>query len=141
MKQLPGKKIFLAIVIATVAVVAGIGFYYLGFLQQTRAEKLDQQRINDLKQISKRLNSIRDMDRDRLPRTLKELQSTPTSNYPPISSITDPLTGEPYEYSPYSPPNYTLCATFQTDNRGQEKDYDFILRRWVHPIGRHCFSF
>ncbi len=133
MKQLPGKKIFLAIVIATVAVVAGIGFYYLGFLQQTRAEKLDQQRINDLKQISKRLNSIRDEDRNYLPKTLKELPSTP--------SITDPLTGETYEYSPFSPPNYELCATFQTDNRGQEKDYDFILRRWVHPIGRHCFSF
>ena len=145
MKQPDGLKILIAIVVAAVVIVVGIGFYLSGTPSNARAEKLDQQRVNDLMEISNAINAY-STPNNKLPHLLGTLRFMhPDSPYP--QSIHDPLTGQPYEYDPYSPLNYRLCATFQTDttkDRAIQKRPKYPSDNenfWLHPAGKKCFSF
>ncbi len=141
-KKSIGLKIFVALVVAVVVIVAGIGFYLSGTPSHTRAEKLDQQRVNDLMQIANAVETYY-MTKDVLPTTLHDLKN---QKYAYIESLADPVTHEPYEYRETLTGSYELCATFQTDNT---KDNVIQARpaypvgfgnTWQHPVGKKCFE-
>jgi hypothetical protein len=51
----------------------------------------------------------------------------------------DPFTSQSYEYQVLGDRDYRLCAVFNTDSAGEERNDDESLQ-WRHPRGRHCFD-
>ena len=133
--------IFIAIVVAAVVIVVGIGLYLSGTPSRARAEKFDQQRVNDLMQITGTIDSYYNDTHEKLPDSLQELNA----RYPLFTPLADPLTHKSYEYRVVSTTTYELCATFQTDQQTQtafvpRPIYDKGMPSWRHPIGRTCFT-
>lgn len=146
MKNPVGLKVFVAVVVLAVAIVAGIGFYVSGTPSQVRKEKLDQQRVNQLMQISNAVQNYY-MTKSILPTTLDDLKN---QQFAYFESLADPLTREPYAYRVASSTAYELCATFQTDDAktsaGPSRPaypvpVGFGLENtWQHPAGNKCFT-
>ena len=121
------------------AVVLGTitwGIVVAGTPGDARAQRLDEQRLGDLQTIVREMRSLcYDPDDDAqlkrpLPATLDELSQLARSER---VRLTDPETGEPYEFTIIDPTTYSVCAEFST-----ERDSDWGVF-WNHPPGRHCF--
>mgnify|MGYP001582344461 CR=1 FL=1 len=139
MKQPDGLKILIAIVVAAVVIVVGIGFYLSGTPSNARAEKLDQQRVNDLTQIQNAVENYY-TTRNILPKTFDDLK-----NQYGYIELVDPLTHEQYEYRETATTAYELCATFQTDTTNEKQTfvrpkYPGFEPLWQHPAEKKCFS-
>lgn len=137
-----GKKIFVALVILamTAAVVAGL--FLAGSPEQERKRRFDQERLNDLSQISYAIDANWNQDK-KLPTALKDLQAK-RDVY--VRSLKDPRTQESYEYTSTATSTYELCAVFETDSE-QELSRAAVSRPdvegqdfWKHPTGKKCFK-
>lgn len=132
---------------ATTVIVAAAfvwGIVIVGSPATQRERRFDERRLADLRQIHNEVYSIIYDDRTpksaittprpvkALPRTLDEVTEQALYQYP---SVTDPETGEPYEYRVISASRFELCATF---NFERMERYDIL---WNHGAGRHCFEF
>ena len=122
-------------IVVIVAVVWGIAL--IGSPGAARLQRFDQQRLKDLRTIFDEVQSLcRDPDiKDKLkrplPATLDELAAEARGKK---INLTDPETGERYDYTVKDPATYELCATFSS-----ERDSDVEVF-WNHSSGRHCFT-
>jgi hypothetical protein len=133
---------FVATGIVSVALVWG--FVIVGSPATQRAYRFDERRVSDLRAIQKEIMLIvheGQMNwsaerptslRHPLPSTLTEVVTLARNQR---LSITDPETGEAYEYIVKDATHFDLCARF---NQPRQQQYDIF---WDHPAGRHCFSF
>jgi len=137
-----GIHIFAGMITACVIAVVILGFVSVGSPKQQRARRLDQQRANDLQQLTYTLDNFY-ATKKTLPDSLQELKNVPEVS---VSSSLDPATGQPYEYRKLAADKYELCATFETvvsstasgiSKSGYTGPFD---RFWDHPAGRSCFE-
>lgn len=129
-----------AVVLA--ALVAGL--YLSGSPKHARAEKYDQQRLQDLQQITFAVSEYARQNTT-LPPDLSELKrylDRPDSSFY-LARLKDPRSSADYEYRPSTSSTYELCATFETDNRLTTKTEPLgwpELAFWQHGLGRTCFT-
>ena len=62
------------------------------------------------------------------------IQSLPAAGLPPGVSISDPVSGRIYEYTPLQGTAYRLCADFSRPSPAE------VPSQWRHPAGRACFG-
>ena len=120
--------------IACVAVVGGaiaVGLFISGSPAEQRLLRLDEQRVNDLKQLSSAVNYRWEQQR-RLPATAADLIDGRFLSSLPI----DPASGQAYEYRATALQRYEVCGVFDRPARPALAD-DF----WFHESGRKCFAF
>ncbi len=124
-------RIAFVVTMGLVVALIAIGLFILGTPADQRLLRLDEKRVVDLIQLTQALDdyweetkSLPDRSGDLLDgRRLKHMPS-------------DPGTGMPYVYEKKDQFNYRLCASFDRPSQKQTSD-----NFWVHPVGRHCFSF
>ncbi|HLO76777.1 MAG TPA: hypothetical protein VK196_10025 [Magnetospirillum sp.] len=122
--------------IAVVAVVAGITV--IDSPAETREQKLDAQRVADLRRIAFAVDAqLRKTGT--LPANLNALKTADQVN---SFQLADPVTAEPYDYKTTGPRSYQLCATFSrpTPMNDGDRDPNRTPEFWNHSAGRHCFS-
>jgi hypothetical protein len=134
---------FAAIATALAVATVSWGFVEVGSPGIERVRKLDERRIDDLREIQGEIANIslgatrhepvaeRRLQRP-LPATLEAVAREARDLRP---RIVDPETGEPYGYEVLDENRFRLCATFR-DARDEDRD-----PRWNHPAGQHCFDF
>ncbi len=119
-----------------VALTLVISFARFGSPAAQRLSASDERRSEDLEAIARvirnRWTAARGEDRT-LPRSLSELPETA-----PLR-LADPISGEPYRYSPLGGARYELCARFQSDTTRLPVRARRSLFR-VHPAGDYCFA-
>ena len=121
-------------VAATLVVMAVlvVGLIAIGSPGLQRKRKLDHRRVEDLISISRQLNTYWDESKE-LPPSLAVLAVQP--------GLSDPSTGQPYEYKVIGTNTYRLCAVFALDSQNQsQKQYYFGADDWLHGVGRRCFE-
>jgi hypothetical protein len=127
---------FVAISLVSVLAAIVTGFWLLGSPGQQRLISLDNKRLEDLSGIASAISNqninVGEGEARPLPETL------PTT-LPTSSSLTDPVSNQPYEYRRLTDSTYELCATFATASSGQD-DRSWLAQSWPHPAGRHCFK-
>jgi hypothetical protein len=134
------------LVFSGVVVVAVIiwGFFIAGSPMFGRQQRLDEQRVQDLRNIQNEVYNIAWGNGDRwttpkptklpnaLPKTLEEVAANAT--YMQVN-IMDPETAVPYDYRTLTASTFELCATFDTT---RDQKYDIF---WNHSTGKACFQF
>lgn len=124
---------------ATLVVVATIawGFFLVGSPSTRRLERLDEQRLDDLRTIAREIQTMVEDPNDKgtlketLPKTLDEAAQRARVER---LNLSDPETGEVYTYRATGETTYELCATFT-----HPRDSDASVF-WNHPAGKHCFK-
>ena len=122
---------------AIVVVIAGVGYsiYVIGTPGQQRDIRLDQERIDHLRNISHNVDTFLELNEE-MPGTLAELVGPRYS----VRSIADPETDVPYEYQAIEGNAYELCAVFATDSSERDAGRrSFSESVWDHGVGRTCF--
>ncbi len=122
--------ISLAVVVLAVIIV---GVTLLDSPAQERLRRLDERRVDDLRNLSYELDFYWTRE-GTLPPSLEELSSEPGV----FVKLLDPETGLPYEYRVLSSNTYELCAVFALDT-AEEQDR-FYKDIWSHGPGRQCFQ-
>jgi hypothetical protein len=124
-----------------VLVLTLVSLFVVGFPQNRRLTRIDDMKESHLQQITTTIELFHE-SRGELPKTLAEANLR--SSYMDIV-ITDPETGEPYEYAVISPTKYQLCAVFNLESphtldgketRAYEREQDSFN---YHTKGRNCF--
>ncbi len=137
----PIHKVFLGAGAAIVLVAFVWGLLIVGTPAYGRSQRMDDDRVNDLRAIQQELYSIayenRQWDQNAkptkpLPGNLDEMLAQAVNAHP---DIVDPETGAPYEYQVKAGSAFSLCANFALSRDNQ---YDVF---WNHPAGRSCFEF
>lgn len=103
-----------------------------------RDRRLDQRRAEELGQIASTIDAWYSQQ-GRLPASLTLLANQPGL----LLAITDPVSGDAYTYDATSERGYRLCAVFATSTADKGPDanaYGWQDKRWLHPVGRHCFD-
>jgi len=122
----------ISLVVAVVGVVIG-GILLLDSPAEVRARRLDERRVDDLRDITRKLDIYWTRE-GALPSSLEEL----ANELGVFIELLDPETGQPYEYRVVSSNTYELCATFARDTAEEQgrlyRDY------WSHGAGRQCFQ-
>lgn len=151
----PRLRIFVGIIVSMIVTASLVGLFIAGSPGKERERRFDEQRVNNLQRVS----SIIDMHNERvgrLPYDLGEITATRDSVYG-TEPMTDPATGEPYDYNVTGEDTYELCATFDQESTGPDgKPVAYpriapipsmvpmilapIPKDWRHPAGYHCFS-
>lgn len=128
----------LLIIVASLVVVGTIvaGMWVTGSPATQRARRLDQERLTDLRQIERMINSYRERE-GRLPEDIEALTDDPNARF----DKSDPETGAAYGYAAHEDGTYELCATFArpTEQRKPSR-FNHDAPFWRHPAGRHCFT-
>jgi hypothetical protein len=118
-----------------------IGVVLNGSPETLRMKRQDSRRIDDLRNISRTIDSYYSKHAE-LPATLDKILSDPETNwYPPL----DPQTLQLYQYTIKGPTDYALCTTFalSATTRTDSSDDDFpgVVGFLPHGAGRQCFDF
>lgn len=116
-------------VVVVAAVVAGL--VVSGSPGEQRLRRFDDQRVSDLMELSRALDSYWDTEAA-LPASLDLLVDGRRLTRVPV----DPATDAAYEYLVDASEAYRLCADFARPS-GEDARGDF----WAHEAGRTCFSF
>jgi hypothetical protein len=140
--------LFAAGATVTVVAVVAVGLFLNGNPAEVRRQRLDEQRISDLRALSNAVDAYT-LRQQRLPENLAALE--PEERFSFVRSV-DLATGQPYEYRVTSERTYELCASFDTTGGAGS----FYVRTslfggvaiqganpsfWDHGPGRHCFEF
>ena len=126
------------VIAAVVVVVATVGYsiYTVGTPGQQRNVRLDEQRIDDLRSISRNIDRYYEFNSE-MPANLFELQGPQYS----VPSIEDPDTGRPYGYHLVGGADYELCAVFSAESpERQDERRPFSESIWDHGPGLTCFG-
>ncbi len=132
----PALRALVIAVTLLVAVAVSYSMFLIGTPWQQRDLRLDQERINNLQDISRNIDTFLELNGE-MPSDLSELAGPRYR----VESITDPDTGEPYEYRVTAERDYELCAVFATDSsqrRGDDRPFSESV--WEHGEGRMCFE-
>ncbi len=114
---------------AAVAFGIVVGFARIGTPGTQRIASEDVRRLSDLSSLAQGLHMKwlqRGANAYAFPDAIQKLQ--------PGTSVTDPVTGQYYEYTPLQGTSYRLCATFSRSNGPPD------TVQWRHPAGRTCFT-
>lgn len=125
-------------IVAVVVVVATVGYsiYVIGTPVQQRQIRLDEQRIEDLRSISRNVDRYYEFN-GAMPANLFDLQGPQYS----VQSIADPDTGRPYGYHLVGGVDYELCAVFSAESpERQDERRPFSESIWDHGPGLTCFA-
>ena len=113
-----------------------LSFAKFGSPAQQRLSASDDRRSEDLEAIAmvirSRWTAARGEEAPTLPQSIKELPESAALR------LTDPISGEPYRYTPLGGARYELCARFQADTTHLPVQGRRSLFR-VHPAGNYCF--
>jgi hypothetical protein len=115
-----------------VVLALGAGAYVIGSPADARVYRMDQRRVDDLRQLSYAMSAYWTTHKA-LPPSLDSLPSDGWSS----ARLRDPETGTAYELTLVQDSTYSLCATFR---RASEDDGQAFRDRWFHPAGRQCFA-
>ena len=125
------RRVLGGLAILIIIAAAAVGFKLSGSPAAERARRLDVRRVDDLAQISLKID-LYYLRQHTLPASLTDLGLP--SGQPP--SITDPTTREPYEYRTVAAKRYELCAAFTAPSDAAHYEPQF----WGHGAGRQCFQ-
>lgn len=131
------SRIRMLVGVATLVVITSVvvGLVALGSPTLQRDRKMDQQRTNDLSQLSQ-LVGVYWNENKKLPTDLVELAKLPGLRAP-----LDPQTGTAYEYTPTGELTYKVCADFALDTAvDPPPSYTPFATEWMHGIGHTCFN-
>lgn len=123
--------------LAIVAAVLISAFVFVESPAETRNIKYDSTILNRFSQIDSALNTYY-YDNNKLPNDLASMLSGIT--YLREEDMTDPATGEKFEYKAIDKNTYELCANFKITS----KDYEningpyYFDKRWDHQSGYQC---
>ena len=133
-RRTPTVRMIIAISLAVVVLaVIIVGICLLDSPAQERLRRLDERRVDDLRELSYELDFYWTRE-GTLPISLEELSSEPGVFVDPL----DPETGQPYEYRVLSSNTYELCAVFALDTAAEQDR--FYKDVWSHGTGRQCFQ-
>ena len=139
MEKPVGVRVFAGLVVVAVLSAVVYGLTLVGTPAQQRLIQFDERRVSDLQQITYAIDSYWERNKS-LPESLENLRDP--RYY--VQSLSDPKTGEPYEYRLTSEAAYEICATFETDSSQYENQvfppYSGGVSFWEYGIGRTCFS-
>lgn len=124
------RRRYLGAATAAVAAAIVLGFSASRSPAAARAARADLERVGDLAQIANALSR----DQTSVPANAEEFRA----RIGPGARLDDPMTGQPYAYRAVGGTRYELCATFETDNRGNPGGRTPF---WRHRQGLHCFPF
>ncbi len=124
------NRLFAYAALAVAAFGIIVGFVQIGSPAVQRAASEDVRRLYDLSFLAQGIH-VRLAARSQLPQTIQEVQRVSGDTG---TSITDPVSGQPYEYIPLQGVSYRLCATF---NRPSP---DYFAAQWAHTAGHFCFT-
>lgn len=133
------SRIFLFVVILSIVGAVVYAFFLMGSPIKQRALQFDRTRISDLQQLSSAINTYWE-SKGTLPESFGDIQD---QQFIYIRSVTDPKTGEEYEYSILTQDTFELCAVFELDSKEQDvrtKKVPFSEEQWQHEVGRVCFE-
>ena len=129
-------RAFLGIVVLLVVACLAYSMFLLGTPGEQRSLRFDEQRISDLKNISRNVDLYWETNQN-LPESFDDMSGPRYS----IFSIHDPESEEEYEYRVIEEVAYELCAIFTTDSAEiRSPDLRFSEEAWAHGIGRTCFQ-
>lgn len=133
------KSTYLIIGIISIIVVGVVifGFSVAGSPFETRARKIDEERVRDIGSLKNAIQTYYTKNNS-LPKTLSELDGS--SYYLSKNNKVDPETGEEYEYSITNNTNYKICATFSTASNENKDPYNYYNKEFKHPKEYHCFN-
>jgi len=114
---------------AAVVLLVIAGFMNLGAPRVQREIRADNQRVQQLYQLSSEIRTYWNSHSSQLPASTDQMLGP---------AYTDPVTNASYEYHPGQGSRYELCATFMRAS-GQH-DPAFGPDRWKHPAGHYCFQ-
>ena len=121
----------IAVVLVGAAVIVGLAT--VGGPGAARLEKLDDARFNDLYSLEQSIHTV--WRRNGAPPP-----SLDSLGVLPPNALTDPETGEPYDYRVLSDSTAELCATFAQAS----DDHTVGINEWsdlgAYSAGRHCFT-
>ncbi len=123
--------------IASVIIIGSIvwGFSVLGSPRTQRLVKYDEQKVNDLMNITSGVQNYYSI-KGVLPKNFAELA---TLNYG-INQI-DPQNQKTYEYRVVDNIHFEVCAEFNKSSvEDNQKSYPYGGTSWSHVEGRHCFE-
>lgn len=125
---------------AVVAVVLGLSV--IDPPGTERMQRLDARRVDDMAAIIKAVDRYWSAHHGQLPETLDEIAGDVAARY----SISDRVTGVPYEYRIEAPRSYRLCARFDTEKAHALPSYLRsggglrIEKRTIRGAGLQCFA-
>ncbi len=146
-------KIFIWIVIATVAASAICGLIIAGSPFKQRMVNFDSRKINDMQILQNQIVNYW-TQKEKLPQSLDELKDSISGFVPPQ----DPQANESYGYEITGPLSFNLCAQFNLDSKESGNktfieypapmpispygiiSYGAPENNWSHPRGQHCFE-
>ena len=106
--------------------------------RQTRNRKIDEVILNNFNMIANDID-VYYGDYNKLPETLDELIAA--YSYLIDKDLSDPLTGEKFEYRVIGDDTYELCANFRTSNKEDDNDkYGYYREYWSHEAGYQCLK-
>ena len=133
-RRTPTVRTIIAIILAVVVLaVIIVGICLLDSPAQERLRRLDERRVDDLRELSYELDFYWTRE-GILPTSLEELSSKPGV----FVDLLDPETGQPYEYRVLSSNTYELCAVFVLDTAAEQDR--FYKDVWSHDPGKQCFQ-
>ena len=148
----PSRKRYMSIGVALIAVVTIIaGFFIVGTPGEARLARFDAQKVQDLQNIQSQVTYYWQA-KQKLPTSLEILNDPLTYMVVPV----DPQSGEAYSYSMVDDLTFSLCATFNTEDRTStmmnEKHPTYEMSApmpygrsgqqdsWQHDAGNVCFE-
>jgi hypothetical protein len=117
---------------AAIVIALGLGFAVIGSPARQRAISLDDQRLTRVVAIARDINLMWDRHKGAkftLPRSLDKVLAVGVE-------VTDPATGQLFEYFPQKGTSYRLCANFDASRTFQSPGQT----AWDHPAGHYCYS-
>jgi hypothetical protein len=125
------NRIMAAISAAGVVILTMCGFSQLGPPRTQRLVRADNQRVQQLAELSNRINGYWNTHGSKLPNSLNDL---------PGRVMADPVTHASYEYLAGQGSQYSLCATFtRNSDGGEDSSAAAGTDVWVHPAGHYCY--
>lgn len=124
----------IAFLVVTAACLV-IAFSLLDSPARARALREDNQRIQDLQQISWAVTELYNLN-SVLPQNLDELAVGGKINE---DTLLDPVSNQQYEFQIVDASSYKLCANFELATP-ESGDYDYLDPAWQHAAGRACFA-
>lgn len=125
-----------AVAAGLIALTLVFSFAKFGSPATQRLSAYDDRRSEDMEAIASvirnRWTATRGQETPTLPQSIKELPESAALR------LADPISGEPYRYSPLGGARYELCARFEADTTRLPIQRRSSLFR-VHPAGNYCF--
>jgi hypothetical protein len=128
------NRVFAAAALVIVGLGVVVGFIQIGSPAVQRASTQDARRLFDLSATAQTLHSgwlaARGQKQYVLPPVMQEVRKRELGD----GAVIDPVSGQPYEYTPLQGTAYRLCAKFALPSRAG------VPNQWQHPAGHYCFT-